>query len=262
MDFRGVVYVAVSDKKYLEAALISAFCFREKNLSIPITIISDLNVLNFLNLEEYGIFPRLLSVDDHVATPFFSRHIKTQIYQYSPYTQTLYLDADILQIGDVSQIWNYLDQANLAIAKDRLPEIHQCDHIGAPEIEFTIQQIPKDFPHYNSGVMLWRNTEDVQLLFAKWHQEWCRFQQQDQLALARAIAATQIPISVMPNTFNISPRDAEPLINQGKDIHFLHCWGKVTNDRFKRLSMRYCPEAVKRVETLWDRATTIGLSSL
>jgi len=238
--------------------LLSALCLRQKNSSIPITVISDLPILGYLALEQYAISPRLLRADEIIVSPFFSRYIKTQVYRYSPYAYTLYLDADVLPVGDIAQIWHYLDDGDLAMTRDRLPEIQQCNHVGATETNFTLQNLPGYFPHYNSGVMLWRNTPDVEALFATWHQEWLRFQQQDQLALTRAIAATQQPVTIMPKSYNISPRDAEPLFKQGKPIHILHCWGKVSNGSFKKLCMRFCPEAVRHVDQLWDKATTVS----
>jgi hypothetical protein len=258
MTDRGIIYLAVQQQEYLEAALISAITLRQQAPQIPITIVSDLYDLKYLDLNKFGLRGKLVTTSPNLSGLARSRSLKTQINTYSPYQETLFLDADILPVGNIAGIWSYLEQADLAMACDRLPEIWLCDHVAPPEKEFTLDCLPTHTTHFNSGVMLWRRTPETTRLFSLWHQEWQRFQQQDQLALARAICLSQTPINVIPNSYNISPRDAEPLIKQGKTIHLLHCWGgKVTQGHFKKLARRFCPEAVKALETLTIEALTV-----
>ena len=247
--------MVVSQAKYLEAALTSALCLRQHDSKTPITIISDLPILNHLAVQQYGISPRLLEPAEIVEIPFFSRYLKTKIGSYSPYRETLYLDADILPINDISELWSYLNHGDLAMVEDLLPQIKMCGHVAPEEVEFTLRDLPGETTQYNSGVMLWRNTPKIKAFFAKWHAEWLRFQKHDQLALVRAIAQSQLSIAKIPKSYNTSPRDAEPLIKQGERIHMLHLWGgKVASGRFSKLSMRYCPEAVKAVANVVDAA--------
>jgi lipopolysaccharide biosynthesis glycosyltransferase len=208
MEMRGIVYVAVNQEKYLEAALTSALCFRRQDLATPITVISDLPIVNHLNLKQHAVSPRLLKPTEIIDKPFFSRYLKTQLGFYSPYRETLYLDADILPINDISGIWSYLDHGDLAMVEDRLPQIQRCEHIAQDEIEFTLQSLPGESTQYNGGVIVWRNTPKVKAFFAKWHQEWLQFGKHDQLALVRAIAQSQLSIAKIPKSYNISPRDA------------------------------------------------------
>jgi hypothetical protein len=73
----------------------------------------------------------------------------------------------------------------------------------------------------------------------------------DQLALARAIAASHTSVLELPRRYNLSPRDAEPLLKQGESANLLHCWGgKVTSGRFRRLARRFCPQALETAEQL------------
>jgi hypothetical protein len=48
---RGVIYLAVNDQSYLEAALISAVALRAQDAQLPIIVISNLPGLNHLPLE-------------------------------------------------------------------------------------------------------------------------------------------------------------------------------------------------------------------
>lgn len=249
---RGVIYLAVNHRDYLEAALISAIALRHQDPKLSITILSNVPALEHLIVDRYRI--TLQSLGESVAAKdlILSRSLKTQVNHYSPYQESLFLDADILPIRSIDGLWYYLDQVDMAIAEDRLSPIHLCDHIAREELEFTLSLLPRNTTHFNSGVLLWRRTEVTDRLFSYWHREWQRFQQQDQLALARAIDATQTAVSKIPRSYNISPRDAEPLLKRGEAVHLLHCWGgKVSDGRFKKLARRFCPEAVTLVETLW-----------
>ena len=255
MQSKGILYIAVQSEAYLQAAVVSALSIRLFDRFVPITIVSDLPLIDYLGLTQYTISVRRLSSQEIVPHPFFSRYLKTRLNFYTPYDQTLFLDADILAIGAISQIWQYLDQADLAIARDRLPEVQQCAHIAQEELDFSLSQLPIHFPHYNSGVFLWRKTAASETLFKHWHQEWLHFQRHDQLALARAIAKTPLALEPLPQEqYNISPRDAEPLLKQGNSVYLLHCWGeKVSTGRFKKLCLRFCPTAVHQAEELcWD----------
>jgi hypothetical protein len=249
---RGVIYLAVNHHSYLEAALISAVALRAQAAHIPIIIISNLPSLNHLPLDRYAITPRCVGSPTLSSSLGLSRWLKTQINAYSPYEETLFLDADILPLDDLSSLWPYLDQADVAMAADRMSVIGRCDHIAQAEVEFTLERLAPHTMHFNSGVMLWRRTAATEALFTQWHREWQRFGQQDQLALARALDLTQTTVQPLPQAYNLSPRDAEPLIKRGETVHLLHCWGgKVASGRFKKLAKRFCPEAVSAVDQIF-----------
>ncbi len=233
----------------------SAVALRAQDAHIPILVISNLPGLNHLPLERYAITPRCLGQPTSTPSLGLSRWLKTQINTYSPYDETLFLDADILPLVNLSSLWPYLDQGNVAMATDRMAEIGLCDHVTQAEVEFTLEQLSPQTTHFNSGVLLWRRTVTTEALFTQWHCEWQRFGQQDQLALARAIDRTQTRVVPLPQSYNLSPRDAEPLIKKGETIHMLHCWGgKVASGRYKKLARRFCPEAVNAVDEIFANA--------
>ena len=124
---RGVIYSATTNAAYLEAALISALALRQNDPEIPITLISDLPLLEAFSLDEFQISPRLIQSTENAA--FFSRSIKTRLNSFSPYQETLFLDADILPIGAISGLWEYLAESDLAMVLDRLPTVGLCDHV-------------------------------------------------------------------------------------------------------------------------------------
>jgi Glycosyl transferase family 8 len=247
MLHRGVIYCATTQIAYLESALISAIALRSLEPTLPITIISDQPLLNLLPLDKHGITPRFLGsgeMGDRDA--FFSRAIKTQLFSYSPYQETVFLDADILPLKPLTPIWDYLNQGDWAMVLDRNPTVGDCDHIALPEKTYTLQSLPETTPHFNSGVMVWRANAATQTLFQHWHTEWQHFQKQDQLALVRAIQATQLPIVRLPITYNISPRDAAPILLKQQEVHLLHCWGGIVGaGKFAQFAQNFYPAAVE-----------------
>lgn len=248
MKSRGVIYSATTNIAYLEAALISAIALRQHEPEIPITLICDQPVLKLLQLDEYQISSRLLETNGHA---FSSRDIKTRLNAFSPYQETLFLDADILPIGTISGLWDYVSKGDMAMVVDRLPTVSLCDHVSQEEKSYTLGQVPGNTVQFNSGVMLWRDTQAVQSLFSQWHQEWGLFGKQDQLALVRAIHKTQLSITKLPKTYNISPIDAADLMQENNTVHLLHCWGgMVVSGKFRELAHEYYPHVVETVVKL------------
>ncbi|XGV95606.1 MAG: putative nucleotide-diphospho-sugar transferase [Leptolyngbya sp. BL-A-14] len=245
---RGVIYFATANTAYFEAALISAIALRQQEPLLPITVISDHPLLESLPLQDYGLASRLLSTVEMGHQTFSSRSIKTRLNAYSPYQETLFLDADILPLTPIADLWGYLDQSDLAMVVDRLPVISLCDHIAPEEKAYTLQRLPGNTVQFNSGVILWRESSATQALFHQWHEEWQQFQRHDQLALIRAIKALQIPVTKLPMTYNISPIDAAPLMASGQTVHLLHCWGgMVASGKYRQLASHYYPNLVETV---------------
>lgn len=249
MTHRGVIYCATTNNNYLEAAFISAIALRKLEPTLPITVISDRPLLQSFPCTDYGITPRLIvpgEVEGHGA--FLSRSIKTTLFHFSPYEETLFLDADILPIRSVQPLWGYLSQGDMAMVSDRNPTVALCDHIAEVEKDYTLQRVPGETMQFNSGVMVWRRTTATQHLFQEWHREWRQFAKHDQLALVRAIATTQVPIVPLPVTYNISPRDAAPVLLQNDEVHLLHCWGGVVSaGKFPEFAQDFYPEVVRVV---------------
>jgi Glycosyl transferase family 8 len=249
MLHRGVIYCATTHDHYLESALISAIALRQLEPTLPITVISDRPLLNQFPVSDYGITPRFVSPEELGALgSFSSRSIKTQLLSFSPYLETLFLDADIIPIKSVNHLWKYLSQGDMAMVSDRNPTLALCDHIAQDEKDYTLNLLPGNTPQFNSGVMLWRNTRSTQALFQQWHHEWQQFHQQDQLALMRAIATTLIKVVPLPVTYNISPIDAAPVLLRNDEVYLLHCWGGVVSaGKFPAFAQEFYPDVVKQV---------------
>ncbi len=249
---RGVVYCITNDHAYLEAALISALALRHLEPELPITILSTHTLLKQLVLIHEQISVRFITPQElPQGNAFVSRYLKTDLVHWSPYAETLFLDADILPRRSLGQLWSYLQDADFAMAADRLPTVAMCDHIASAEKTYTLNLVPADATQFNSGVMLWRHNPATQQLFEQWHQEWQVFQKQDQLALVRALHRTQVKVAQLPRSYNISPIDAQALPPPAQPVHLLHCWGgMVPSGEFRRIAQTYYPDVVAQVDRL------------
>jgi Glycosyl transferase family 8 len=256
---QGAIYCLTDSEAYLEAGLISAITLRRFEPNLPITIISNLDLINKLALETHNISTRYLAPNELPGNnAFVSRYVKTHLIDWSPYKSTLFLDADILPCSPVSDLWQYLDQSSIAMVNDRLPTVEMCDHISAQEKSFTLAQIPPFSAQYNSGVMLWQNNQEMQQLFKQWQFEWQIFQKQDQLALVRALHHCQISVAQIPQTYNVSPIDSIGLIQAGYKINLLHCWGgMVASGEFRQIAHSRYSEVVEKVDYLLSGAIAI-----
>jgi hypothetical protein len=126
---------------------------------------------------------------------------------------------------------------------DRVPTIAQCDHIDPSERTYTLQQCPGEFPQYNSGVIVWQRSAAILNLFAAWKQEWLRFKQHDQLALARALYATRQPVSVLHELDNFPVSRVTSAVIEQNQVRLLHCLGGfIACGRFHALAARLAPQ--------------------
>ena len=254
MTDRGVVYCATSQAVYLEAALISSIALRQLNPEIPITIFCDsaLELVPFSTLQNslqpYGVDIIELSME---GDAFLSRSVKIHLNELSPYQETLYIDSDMLPLKSISEVWDYLDHGDMAMVLDRLPSLAMCDHVAQVEIDYTLKLLPSDTYQFNSGLMVWRNSDVTQSLFKQWQEEWAIFQKHDQLALMRAIATKKVAIAQMPVNYNTSPRDAAPVMLPNNDVYLLHCWGgQVASGDYLNVALQFHPKVVAIVKQL------------
>jgi hypothetical protein len=260
---RGALFCGSGSFDYLEAALISALALRQHEPGLPITVLSDLPSLDCIDIEDTGITMRLVGPGVAPGSKAFaSRSIKTRLAMLTPYRESLYIDADMLAMQPLGDLWQVLDRAPMGLVRDRLPLVSLCDHVAEEEKLCTLNAVGGEATHFNSGLILWRSEPATECLFTHWHQQWCRFARQDQLALVRAISSSRIKVETLPSSYNISPRDA-----RGRQVHFLHRWGgTVERGIFRRFARALLPavvaDAQKRLYPFRGRESSEGRSAL
>ena len=157
---KGVIYCAYG-KQHFEYAVFSAESLKKNNPNISITIFTDDDYKNsvfdnIIVLPEIQEFASTYNNESHTS-------IKLICFKHSPYERTLYLDNDTFVRGDISEVYNFLDEYDFVITRER-----DFNPITQKIISFE-----KKF-YVWVGVILFNKTEPMARLFDFWKNEFDR----------------------------------------------------------------------------------------
>jgi hypothetical protein len=200
----GVLYLAIGDE-YRTMTIASISSLRRYGYRGPIRVVTD----------KHGWIPSRFGCESTVVPNagdgLASRYYKTQLFRFA-YDVTLFLDSDAIPVGNIDDIWEFLDDSSLAMAADMQPNIGDLiandrdnewwQERWGNEGELMIRLGLTSRAFFNSGVMLFRRSDAVAALFASWHEEWKRFRKRDQMALARATALSAATVRTLPRKWN------------------------------------------------------------
>jgi len=193
------VFVAYGDQAR-EQVMLACKSLVETNSRLPFWVIAD---------EAFGAargFPQI-RVIKHEDTDIGARGVKLQVDKLSPFDHTLYLDADVRVMGDITRPFGLLDAGwELVMA----PTLHQGQeshlHINATERDITYAEVGVDAQALQGGVMYFRKTTALHKLFATWRAEWARWGTHDQAALVRALAKRPVKLRTLHRDWYNSPQ--------------------------------------------------------
>lgn len=133
-----------------------------------------------------------------------SRWAKVTLDQWSPFDETLYLDADTRAQGDLSAGFEMLcDGFDMAITHSQQQHDQNMWHVAPDEREYTYLLYQcADVLQLQGGVFWFRKGEAVTRFFEAWRVEWLRWRQFDQAALLRALLAAPIKLHLLGRPFN------------------------------------------------------------
>lgn len=176
----GVVYVVYGNQARVEAEQSIASLLKFNDL--PVTIITD----NFGMTQEQN-----------------SRMAKVNLPRLVDYDRVLYLDADTRVKGNITSVFDILDDWDMAIAPSKNQDNDLFRHINnATEKEETLHELGNWFPlQLQAGVMAFHR-ERCAALFAEWRRQWRRWRGQDQAALLRALAIEPVRVWLLGRCWN------------------------------------------------------------
>lgn len=188
MNERGVCYVAYGRKAEQETRdAISTLTIYHSTL--PIIVISD----------RKQTWCRTIVFEDK-GMP--GRWAKVNLYNLSPYSQTLFLDADTRIYGDLSAGFRALEAGwDIAIVPSTKQGNEAFHHLGKVERAVTLNEIGTPL-QLNTGVMWFARNERTEKLWAEWRKEWLRWKDKDQGALHRALIKTPARVWLMGRAYN------------------------------------------------------------
>lgn len=206
---RGILYLVVGDD-YVDEARDSANSVRKHMPDIDIAIATD---DGGYNLEPFDQVIRLDQARQDTQGERDWLLDSTLDPDLSPFDKTLYLDSDTYLCADVSELFELLDQYDLAVA--RVPN------------QPRVAGLPEPWHLYNCGVIVYRDTESTRGLLSNWK---ARYRSQlenqdrpvDQPAFAQALYHSDVRWFTLPREYNVRVPRRGTLANEVKIIHGRH----------------------------------------
>ncbi|MGD8501655.1 MAG: hypothetical protein PVJ86_13470 [Phycisphaerales bacterium] len=183
----GVLYVAFGQKAWQECVF--AIETLKKHHNWPIAVIGDKSVPETHHIKFADI-----------GTP--GRFAKVNLYNLSPFSLTLYLDADTRVYGDLSAGFRALEAGwDMAIVPSAKQGEEAFHHLSGEEQAVTLDEIGTPL-QLNTGVMWFVKNRRTKRLWVMWRKEWLRFKDKDQGALHRALVKAPVRVWLMGRAYN------------------------------------------------------------
>lgn len=174
------VYVIVSDENdfYAEQAWISSYSLKKYNPTANVIIVCDFETYNITNnkrkiLDQFADLIIPIEIPNEFSIMQKSRFLKTSLRRFI-IGDFIYLDSDTI----IADNLNELEQFNAEIAV--VPDDWHLENPTYSITAYNKNRNPDDIyqkkidKFYNSGVMLCRETPNVNSLFEKWHKRWLK----------------------------------------------------------------------------------------
>lgn len=187
----GICYVAFGEKA-IQSCEVSLKSARKIHPGIKIAVISTQKI--------NGADIQIIKPEKDVG----AREYKTQVYQYTPFEYTLYLDADTVVVGTLQAGFSALRAGwDVAAAMDYRQTVGRIDHLPQNDVDAVIKMTGTgEYPHLNTGMLFFRKSPEVEDLYNLWHKEWERFHYRDQGAFVRAVHQSEAKIWVLAWQWN------------------------------------------------------------
>jgi lipopolysaccharide biosynthesis glycosyltransferase len=189
-ETRGVMYVATG-KKYIRSAIRSARSVRKHNPDLPIHLFANWQACGF----DFSHSSEPFTSVDNIANPH--ERSKVDYMGRTPFDRTLYLDNDTIVLEDITQLFQLLDRFEIALS-------HAPLRIPPSRLQPWRISLPDCFPQFNSGVIVYRNSERVLQLI----RDWVNAYQQagfksDQVTLRELLWLSDLRIATLPPEYNL-----------------------------------------------------------
>jgi predicted O-methyltransferase YrrM len=189
----GVLYVAYGEKA-VENVENSIETLAERISAKPIAVITDAKAVKGADI-----------LIRHVDLDPGARNIKTRIYSLSPFYKTFYLDADTEVWDDPQHGFDLLEKVDLVMGQDTVKIFNRNHHPHMVKEEMTKSKQETgggEYCYYNTGVMFFTRNDRMKKLMQAWHQEWKRWERQDQPAFFRSMFNNPVRIAAMRQAWN------------------------------------------------------------
>lgn len=191
-DMRGVCLIAYGDKAEREAheCLTTLKQFHDW----PYRIAADSIGHQHIGLEQTAGYSNIQK----------SRWAKVTLDLWTPFEQTLYLDADTRVQGDISAGFEMLEDGwEMVMSPSGQQGKQNMWHVSPDEREATYEAYQcNEVLQMQGGVFWFGKSLAVSAFFAAWRDTWLRWQQFDQAALLRALRVAPVKLHLLSKVYN------------------------------------------------------------
>ncbi|MDR1430360.1 MAG: hypothetical protein LBI85_08735 [Spirochaetaceae bacterium] len=148
---RGIITIAVGAKYIRQAKYLALSCILNTPGTIRAVITDKPEALS-------DFYDMVIPYNEDYGSPFT---LKLQLHRFTPFTKTLFIDADSLVVHPVDAYWELLEQRVFVYAGDMA-----TDGIWYMDIAKTLKRLDADWlPKFNSGMFLFSSGNTVTALF-------------------------------------------------------------------------------------------------
>ncbi|MEL7039043.1 MAG: hypothetical protein AAFO04_26055 [Cyanobacteria bacterium J06592_8] len=184
---QGILYYARGER-WIQEVLQSAQSVKVAMPEIKTAILSDTQLPK-----------ELFDIQIKAPSEVGVKQLKMWSLRQTPFQKTLYLDTDTYVADSLWEIFEMLDQFDLALAVTPYWKIDL--HKNGGNIEE--KGVPVCFPKLNTGVIAYQKNQQTNRLFANWaklHKEWG--EGQDQAPFRNTLYNSDIRFGVLPPAYN------------------------------------------------------------
>lgn len=184
---RGVLYVTT--ESYLSEATRSAASLADHAPDLDIAVATDAT----------GV-PDVFDHHQSITIEEWDWDLRIEVLRDSPFDRTLYLDTDTYVTGDLSGVFDLLDEFDVAAAHApvrRVPATSGTD----------LRRPPDAFPEFNCGVLLYGDSPAVDDLLGTWERRYREYDEaleevHDQPAFRDAVYESSVRVATLPPEYN------------------------------------------------------------
>lgn len=209
---RGVIFTATGDK-FVRMATRAAESLKVVHPDLPIDLFTDA-----AGAKTEGPFAQITQLDN------VWHRSKLDAMAQTRFEKTIFLDADLIVIAQIDDVFQTLERFDFAAAHDQEDNSQHGTRVWQ-------QTLPASFPQFNSGVIGYRATSQVLGLLRKWS-EVVRSEQheRDQPVLRELLWQSDLRVATLPAQYNFTQfqnlvlfrsHQITPRIIHGPNLRFL-----------------------------------------
>jgi len=188
---QGILYIATGEK-YIRAAIRSANSVLKHCPGLSVHLFADwYNYKGF----DFDKNPYPFTSVEKILDPH--RRSKVDYMSCTPFDRTLYLDTDTTLNADIREMFSLLDRFDIALN-------HAHQRYDRFRTDIWRIDLPKAFPQYNGGVILYRKNPKVILFLEEWRSFFkAAGFPQDQITLRELLWLSDLRIATLPPEYNV-----------------------------------------------------------